>query len=419
MTHRAAIDINQQAKSFRLEKFQLPILTTFETDMMAAMKTFTRRSFLGGLVVSSLGGRYVWPAGIQQKRIFVGTYTHQSSKGIYAYRWTPESGELTELGLAAQTPSPSFLALSPDHKELFAVNELDTYNGATSGSVSAFSIPSASGRLSPKNVVRSGGTGPCNVAADHTGRVLFVANYDNGCAASFEIHADGDLSDPVTDIHYTGHSVNAERQEAAHTHCTTVSPDNRYVLINDLGLDRIMVYRFDRMSAKLTPNHPQFYSAIPGSGPRNLTFHPNRRWAYSVNEILSTVDGLNWDSANGTLSRFQNISTLPVGFKGESAAATVAVHPNGRFLYASNRGNDTIAAFSIHPANGHLTPMQHISCGGKFPRHFAVDPGGRWLVVANQNSANLVVLGCDPATGRLKTTGRQYPLDSPVCVIFE
>lgn len=383
------------------------------------MKTFTRRYVLGGMAAASLDSRALWSLGTSSRRIFIGTYTHGSSKGIYAYRWIAESGTMEPLGLAAETPNPSFLALSPDHKALYAVNELDTYQGKPGGSVSAYSIHPNAPELTLRNVVPSGGSGPCNLMADHTGRALFVANYDSGNAASFRILASGDLSQPVTDIHYNGHSVNPERQQSAHTHCTTVSPGNRYLLVNDLGMDRIMVYRFNPETARLIANDPPFYSAIPGSGPRNLTFHPNRRWAYSINEILSTLDGLRWDHASGTLTRFQNISTLPADFHGPNAAATVAVHPNGRFLYASNRGNDSIAAFSIDPATGKLTPRQHISCGGRFPRHFAIDPAGWWLVVANQNSANLAVLACDPQSGRLTATGKQYPLDSPVCVVFE
>jgi 6-phosphogluconolactonase len=189
--------------------------------------------------------------------------------------------------------------------------------------------------------------------------------------------------------------------------------------VNDLGLDRIMVFHFDPKTAKLTPNDPPFYSAIPGSGPRNLTFHPNGRWAYSVNEILSTLDCMNWDSSKGTLTRFQNISTLPMDHESPTYTGTVAVHPSGNFLYTSNRGDDSITAFSIHPANGRVTLMQRISCEGNYPRHFAIDPSGKWLVVANQNSANIVVLRCNPHTGKLTSSGRQYPLDSPVCVVFD
>jgi 6-phosphogluconolactonase len=379
------------------------------------MNKFTRRAFMFGIAVVAVASKVLRAAEKPGKRLYIGTYTKKTSRGIYCYRWFPQSGEMVELGLAAEASNPSFLALSPNHKDLYAVHE----NGSRPGTVSGYIIAPLSGRLKLKNTVPSGGSGPCNLAVDHTDQVLFVANYNSGSVSSYRILEDGSLSEPVSDIYFPGGSINPERQKTAHTHCTTVSPDNQFVLVNDLGLDRIMVFRFDPKTAKLTPNDPPYYSALPGSGPRNLTFHPNGRWAYSINEIASTIDCMNWDSTKGTLTRFQNISSLPMDHESPTDAATVAVHPNGRFLYASNRGDDSITAFSIDPANGRLTLMQRISCEGNTPRHFAVDPGGKWLVVANEDSANLVILKCNPATGKLLATGRQYPLDSPVCVIFE
>lgn len=368
-----------------------------------------------GIAIGAFASKFLRSSERHRGLIFVGTYTKKSSRGIYAYRWIQQTGELTEIGLAAETADPSFLAFSPSHKDLYAVNEA----GSHPGTVSGFLVAPLSGKLRPKNVVSSGGSGPCNLTVDHTDQALFVANYNSGSVSSYKILSDGNLSEPVSDIYFPGASVNPERQKTAHTHCTTVSPDNKYLLVNDLGLDRIMVFRFDPKTAKLVPNDPPYYSAIPGSGPRNLTFHPNGRWAYSINEILSTLDCMNWDSSKGTLTRFQNISTLPMDHESPTDAATVAVHPNGHFLYASNRGDDSITAFLIHPDNGRLTLMQRISCGGNSPRHFAVDPSGKWLVVANQDSANIVVLRCNPHTGKLASTGRQYPLDSPVCVLFD
>ncbi len=379
------------------------------------MNKVTRRAFMIGLAVVAVASKFLRAAERPSKRIFVGTYTKKASRGIYCYRWMPQSGEMVEIGLAVETSNPSFLALSPNRKDLYAVNE----EGSRPGTVSGFLVAPLSGKLRPKNVVPSGGSGPCNLTADHSDQALFVANYDSGSVSSYRILPDGNLSEPVSNIYFPGGSINPERQKTAHTHCTTVSPDNKCVLVNDLGLDRIMVFHFDPKTANLTPNDPPYYSAMPGSGPRNLIFHPNRRWAYSINEIASTLDCLTWDGSKGTLTRFQNISTLPMDHEVPTAAATVAVHPNGRFLYASNRGDDSITAFSIDHANGRLSLLQRISCEGNTPRHFAVDPGGKWLVVANQDSANLVVLKCNPSTGKLSSTGRQYPLDSPVCVVFE
>ena len=380
------------------------------------MKKVTRRHCILGLAVAPFASRLLWSSNMQVNRIFIGTYTAKSSRGIYGYRWNPHTGEMLSIGLAAPTPNPSFLALSPTHTHLYAANEQP---GSTPGSVSAFTTDPSSGKLLARNVVPSGGSGPCNLTTDHIGGSLFVANYDSGSVASFRILPGGSLSAPVSNIFFHGHSVNPARQQTPHAHCTTISPDNRYLLVNDLGTDRIHVYRFDPTTAELTPNDPPFYSAIPGSGPRNLTFHPNGKWAYSINEMASTLECLNWDATTGALTRFQVISTLPGKFKKPTAAATVAIHPNRRFLYASNRGDNSITAFSVDPANGHLALLQRISCEGKTPRHFAVAPDGRWLVVANQDSANIVILKCDPQTGRLASTGRQYPLDSPVCVAFE
>jgi 6-phosphogluconolactonase len=379
------------------------------------MKKFTRRALVVGIGVFAFASRFLRSSDRPGALVFIGTYTKKSSKGIYAFRWLPQSGEMVGIGLAVETKDPSFLTFSPSHKDLYAVNE----GGTRHGFVSGFMVAPLSGKLRLKNTIPSGGSGPCNLTTDHTDRALFVANYNSGSVTSFQILPDGNLSESVSDIYFPGGSVNPERQRTAHTHCTTVTPDNKYLLVNDLGLDRIMVYHFDPKTAKLTPNDPPFYSAIPGSGPRNLAFHPNGRWAYSINEIMSTLDCLAWDSSKGTLTRFQNISTLPMDHESPTDAATVAVHPNGHFLYASNRGDDSITGFAIHPANGRLTLMQRISCEGNSPRHFAVDPSGKWLVVANQDSDNLVVLKCNTSTGKLSSTGRQYSVDSPVCVLFD
>ena len=393
------------------------------------MKKFTRRALVIGVGVAAFASKFLRssersrsserldrsPLDRSRRLLFAGTYTKKTSKGIYAYRWLPLTGEMVEIGLAAETKDPSFLAFSPSRKDLYAVNEVATRHGSVSG----YLVAPLSGKLRFKNAVPSGGSGPCNLTTDRTDQVLFVANYNSGSVSSYKILQDGTLSEPVSNIYFPGGSVNPERQKTAHTHCTTVTPENKYLLVNDLGLDRIMVFRFDPKTAKLTPHDPPFYSAIPGSGPRNLTFHPNGRWAYSINEIANSLDCLIWDSSKGMLTRFQNVSTLPMDHESPTAAATVQIHPSGHFLYASNRGDDSITVFSIHSAHGRLTLIQRISCEGNTPRHFAIDPSGKWLVVANQDSDNLVVLRCNIHTGKLSSTGRQYPLDSPACVIFD
>jgi 6-phosphogluconolactonase len=384
---------------------------------MAGMENTSRRSFLAKLSALTLSARAHGWAAVPPGLIFAGTYTDKgSSRGIYAFGWDADSGSMAPLGLAAATVNPSFLALSPDRRHLYAVNEVDDYGGEKSGSVSSFAI--AGSKLRSINTVSSMGGGPCNVAVDYTGKAVFVANYGGGSAASFHVLKGGGLSKAVSSFQYTGHGADPKRQTHPHTHCTTVSHDNRYVLVNDLGLDRVSVYHLDALTARLTPNDPLSYQALPGSGPRSFAFHPSGRWAYSLNEIASTLDVLAWDGESGTLSRIQNISTLPPGFQGSNTAATVAVDSAGRFVYASNRGDNSIAVFSIDDRAGTLKVVQHVDCGGKSPRHFALDPGNQWLLVANQDSSNIVVFARNGRSGLLTPTGNQYSVSLPVCLVF-
>jgi 6-phosphogluconolactonase len=384
------------------------------------VKLLTRRCLLLELASLPFVPRWSLAAPIQSNLMFAGTNTggRSGSKGVYAYRWDPALGVLRPLGLVADTASPAYMALSPNHLHLYVANEVNEYNGSKTGTVSAFTLDRTSGALTLKNVVSSGGSGPCNIAVDHTGKAVFVADGAGGSLASFEVLADGRLSDPVSNFHFTGHSVDPKRQTAPYTHCTVVSLDNRFLLVNDLGLDRITSYHFDPGSALLTPNEAPFYQALPGSGPRSFTFHPNGRWAYSANEMGNSIDSLAWDSRNGILTRTQNISTIPPNFTGRNATATVRVEAKGQFLYVSNRGGNTIAVFSIHPVDGTLQLTQHISCGGKTPRYFAIDPSNRWLLVANQDSASIVIFARDPATGLLTATGNSYQIDFPMFLIF-
>jgi 6-phosphogluconolactonase len=388
---------------------------------MAKMQNTSRRAFVVKLAAGVLAAHTapLW-ASASQGLLFAGVYTDKksTSRGIYAFRWDADEGTLVPLGLAVTTPNPSFLALAPDRRHLFAVNEIENYRGKKSGSLSAFTVEGDSGKLKSLKVVSSAGTSPCNIAVDSTGKAVFAANYSSGSAASYRVLPSGALSAAVSVFQYSGHSTNPERQTGPHAHCTTVSPDNRYVLVNDLGLDRISVYHLDPITARLTPNDPPFYEAIPGSGPRSFAFHPGGNWAYSLNELASTVDALTWDVDRGVLTRNQTISTLPDDFKGTSTAATVVVDAAGRFLYTSNRGDDSIAVFSIDDHQGTLKLVQRVSCGGKSPRHFALDPGNQWLLSANQESSNIVIFARNPRTGSLKPTGKEYPLSYPVCLLF-
>jgi 6-phosphogluconolactonase len=383
------------------------------------MEHSSRRSFLAKLSAVALAAHTrSWarePAGL----IFVGTYTNDkgsTSRGIYAFRWDADAGKLAPLGLAAPTVNPNFLTLSPTRRHLYAVNDVDLYRGQKSGSVTSFAVEG--GTLKAINSVSSGGGGPCKITVDFTGKAAFVANFDGGSAASYQVLPNGALSKAVSRFQYSGHGADPQRQAAPHTHGTTVSPDNRYVLVNDLGLDRISVYRLDPFTAALTPNDPPCYEALPGSGPRSFTFHPAGKWAYSLNEIANTVDVLAWDAERGVLTRLQNITTLPEGFNGSNSTATVAVDSAGRFLYASNRGDNSIVVFSIDDRDGKLKTVQHVDCGGKTPRHFALDPGNQWLLVANQDSSNIVVFARNTRSGLLTPTGGEYPVSHPVCIVF-
>jgi 6-phosphogluconolactonase len=392
------------------------------------MENLTRRSVLRGLSTALIAapmlslGKQLGAETSAESLMFVGGYTDQGSKslGVYAYRWNARKGEMASLGLAAATPNPSFLAIAKDRRSLYAVNEVDNFQGAKDGSVSSFALDQQTGKLRLLNVVSSGGSGPCNINLDHTGGTVFVANYTGGSASSYRVLDGGKLSTPVANIHYEGHGFDPKkRQETPHAHCVTASPDNRYLLVNDLGLDRIHVYHFNAATSKLIPNIPPAYVGMQQSGPRSFAFHPNGRFAYSTNELSNSLDALQWDAAKGTLTRLQNISTLPAGEGEGNSAASVNVDAEGKFVYASNRGPDnSIVVYAVDAGSGKLSLVQHIDSGGKIPRHFAIDPSGNWIVVAHQGSHTLVVFARDKATGKLSATGRVYPIDWPTCVLF-
>jgi 6-phosphogluconolactonase len=349
--------------------------------------------------------------------IYVGTYTQTPSKGIYSYRFQPASGKLTSIGLAAETENPSFLAVHPNRRFLYAANETSTYQGKSAGSISAFAIDRSSGKLQLLNQVSSKGPGPCHVAVDKTGKWLFAANYDSGSVAAFPVHTDGTIGEASAFVQHSGSSVNQERQSGPHAHATTLSPDNRFLMVADLGLDQVFSYQLDPARG-LSGSNPLLTKVAPGSGPRHIAFTPDARFAYVINEILSTVTAFRYDANDGTLREIQAVSTLPDGFTGNNSTAEIAVHPNGRFLYGSNRGQDSIAIFRIDPASGKLTPAGHVSTGGHTPRNFAIDPTGGYLMTANQDSGNVVVFRIDAKTGVLTPTGTVLDVPFPVCVTF-
>jgi len=350
--------------------------------------------------------------------VYLGTYTGPKSKGIYSYRFNESTGRTAAPAVAAETTNPSFLAVSPNHRFLFAVNEEADYSGGKTGAVSSFAVDRKTGKLTFINQVPSRGPGPCYVSLDKTGHFVLVANYEGGSVAIFPVLHDGRLGQASAFVQHSGHGMNPKRQEGPHAHCIETDRSDRYAIAADLGLDRLLVYHFDSKSGALTPNQPPFAEVKPGSGPRHFAFDPTGRFLYLVDEMGSTIYAFSYDSRKGVLRPLQNISSLPKSFKGENYAAEIAVHPSGKFLYVSNRGHDSIAVFAIDPAKHTLTPLEDVPAQGKFPRSFGITPDGAYMFVANQKSDNVVIFRIDRRTGRLTPTGQSLAVTSPVCVIF-
>ena len=365
--------------------------------------------------------------------LYVGTYTSGESKGIYAYGYGAASGKLTSLGLAAETVNPSFFAIDPSHRFLYAVNESREYKGAASGGVTAFAIDHKTGKLTHLNEVASRGADPCYISFDRTGKYALVANYSGGTVAVFPLLSDGGIADASSVMKDTGAlGPNRERQEAPHAHWIEASARNQSVYVSDLGLDRILIYKFDATKGVLSlgnaasaaektgpPDAQNFFSwtLAPGTGPRHVAFSAEGKFMYVLGELDSTVTVFAND-AKGPPRSIQKISALPAGFSGHNTAAEIVVHPNGRFLYTSSRGDDSIAVFVIDRATGRLTFMQRVSSGGKAPRNFTIDPTGARLLAANQDSGNIVEFSINQATGRLVPAGEVAKMPSPVCLVF-
>jgi len=352
--------------------------------------------------------------------LYVGTYTQDgsTSKGIYAFRYDAATQEVTSLGLAAETTNPSWVALHPNGRFLYAVNEVQNYNGPNSGGVSAFSVDRATGKLTFLNEVASRGADPCYITADQSGKYILVANYTGGSIAAFPISADGKLGKASAFVQHTGHGLNPKRQEAPHAHSIDLSPDEHFAFVDDLSLDELLVYKFDKSKGSLKPNNPPFAKLDAGAGPRHFALHPSGKFAYVVSEMACTVTAFSVDLKAGVLHRSQSISTLPDDFKGENDDAEIVVHPSGKFLYASNRGHDSITVFAIDAAKGTLTVVEHASTKGKTPRNFAIDPTGTLLFAENQQSNNIVIFRIDEKTGKLTPTGKVLEVGQPVCIKF-
>jgi 6-phosphogluconolactonase len=350
------------------------------------------------------------PAGPKRAAVYVGTYTGRGSKGIYYFELDLETGKATKPSLAAECASPNFLAFHPNGKLLYSVGRK-----GREGMVNAFAIRGP-GKLELLNQQPAGGSGPCHLAIDPTGRCVIVANYGSGSTAALSIEKDGKLKAPACVIQHKGSGPNERRQKGPHAHSVNLDAAGKFAFVADLGIDKVLIFKVDAPGAKLAPNDPDAAKVAPGSGPRHFCFHPTGRYAYVINELLCTVTAFKYDASRGALTEIHTITTLPKDFKESNSTAEVLVTPDGRFLYGSNRGHDSIAEFSIDGATGRLTPIGHTPTGGKRPRNFGIDPTGQFLLAANQDSASIFIFRIDPKTGKLRPTGGKLEIASPVCV---
>jgi len=355
---------------------------------------------------------------IMSDLFYTGSYTTTRQEGISVCRFDPNKVAVQLVDVCKEVDNPSFLIFDHSRKFVYAVNETADFGGKSSGSVSAFRRDIKTGMLTFLNVQASLGAHPCHLTIDRTGKFILVANYTGGNVAVLPILPDGQPGESVDMVQHKGKGVNASRQEGPHAHSVNLSPDNRFAFVCDLGIDKIMIYRFDQVTGKLSPANTPFFQTAPGAGPRHFTFSKDGRNAFVVNELNSTITSLKFDPAKGILTELQTLSTLPDDFTAENTCADVHIHPNGLFVYASNRGHDSIAVFVIEPGSVKLKLLQNQSTLGKTPRNFAIHSSGRFLLAANQNSNTVNVFTIDPDTGRLGETGKFLQINKPVCVLF-
>jgi 6-phosphogluconolactonase len=375
------------------------------------MSNPTRREFLVAASAAAIAASAPQAfAASQTQRVFIGSNTPD---GILAYDWNPATAELAPAGVVAKLGNVDWILYSHDRRFLYASSEVDTFNGKPTGGVASYRVEGS--KLTPISAQNSAARGTCYIALDHTGTVLVSADYGGGAAASFKVHG-GELSPSVWSEHYQGHGPNKDRQEGPHAHSARFSPDNRFVYINDLGLDRIHIYHLNPQAAELTPAGA--YHARPGAGPRMMHFHPNRVTAYSVNELDSTVDVLHWNSADGSLTLITRINLLPAGATGPTRGCDAVITRDGRHVYFANRDHNFLYAFNADAMTGALTPIARTSCGGKTPRSFTLDPTERWMLVANQDSNLIAVFARDAKTGALANEGKSYQAAAPMRILF-
>jgi 6-phosphogluconolactonase len=375
----------------------------------------TLKSNLCAAIAALTIGVLMQTANAQDYFVYVGTYTGGRSAGIYVFRFNAESGDLTGAMLAAETENPSYVAIHPNGKWLYAVNEIGNFGGQSAGAVSSFQINRETGGLSPLNQVSSRGAAPCHLIVDGTGKFVLVANYNGGSVCVLPIHDDGSVGEAVSFIQHEGSSVNPQRQQGPHAHSIILDATNRFAVVADLGLDKVFVYRFDAGTGRLTPNDPPSVSVAPGSGPRHLAFDPDGKHAYVINEIRRTITAFDWDAESGVLRTLQTISTVPEGYE-EGSTAEIHVHPTGRFVYGSNRGHDSIAMYRVQDSGQRLVSLGQEPTQGSTPRDFFIDPSGAWLFAENQASDSIVLFRINQETGKLEASGNRLTVPSPVCV---
>lgn len=390
---------------------------------MSAPRAVSRRDFMGAVALGAAGlrgrGGGDGSDDTAAPLVYVGTYTTDGrSRGIHRYRMHPDTGSLRPAGAVTVAANPSFLALHPRRRFIYAVNELTELAGQPSGAVTAFAVDRQSGALTLLNQRASHGGAPCYVGVDRTGKFVLVANYVGGSVAVLPIGADGRLGEATSVVRHEGSGPHPERQRSPHAHCIVVDRANQHALVTDLGTDRVIAYPFDARTGTLAVARASHAGLAPGAGPRHLVFHPGGRVVYVVNELGSTLSALQYTPETGGLREVQTVPTLAAPPAQRNAPADVHLAPSGRFLYLSNRGDDSIAVFSIHPAAGTLKLVELVSTRGSWPRNFALDPTGRFLFVANQRSDSIVGFRVDPATGRLTPTGQTVELPAPVCIRF-
>jgi len=361
--------------------------------------------------------------------IYIGTYTEPilfgtgqvlqgKGKGIYAYSFDARKGNLKYLGVAEGIINPSYVAVAPNGRVLYAVNEIKMWQGQSTGTVSAYKIGATASDLQFLNMLPTMGTDPCHLSFDRSGRYLAAANFRTGSVSIFSLSADGSLGEQTAFEQHEGSSIDPRRQAGPHAHAVIFDPENRFLLVPDLGLDKVVVYAFDEITGSIVRDNSNTLRLSAGSGPRSLVFHPSKTYAYVINELSSTVTVMKATGGTPFMEEIQTISTLPQGYHSDSTCADIHITPNGEFLYASNRGHDSLAIFKIRSESGTLTLQGHISVRGKIPRNFAIDPEGRFILVANQDTDNIAVFRIDQNTGMLAFTGTELEVPTPVCIQF-